>query len=104
VLFDGRPVSTPTPTWTSWSSATRCSIHKSQGSEYAAVVIPLHTQHTPCSTQPALHGITRGRRLVVVVGSRKPRRSRAQQPVRERHTRLAERLAEAHPGPGGPAL
>ena len=82
--------------------AYACSIHKSQGSEYPAVVIPLHTQHYVLLQRNLLYtGITRGRRLVVIVGSRKAaaiavRNNR----VRERHTRLAERLAEAHPGAG----
>src|SRR5262249_39770326 len=48
------------------------SIHKSQGSEYPAVVIPLHTQHYVMLQRNLLYtGITRGKRLVVLVGSRK---------------------------------
>jgi exodeoxyribonuclease V alpha subunit len=72
-----------------------CSVHKAQGSEYPAVVIPLHTQHYPMLQRNLLYtGITRGRRLVVLVGSRRAlsiaiRNSQ----VRHRHTRLAERLA-----------
>jgi len=47
-------------------------IHKSQGSEYPAVVIPLHTQHFVMLQRNLLYtGITRGRRLVAVVGSKK---------------------------------
>ena len=48
------------------------SIHKSQGSEYPAVVIPVHTQHFVMLQRNLLYtGITRGRKLVVLVGSRK---------------------------------
>ena len=48
------------------------SIHKSQGSEYPAVVIPLLTQHYIMLQRNLIYtGITRGRKLVVVVGSRK---------------------------------
>lgn len=48
------------------------SIHKSQGSEYPAVVIPVHTQHFIMLRRNLLYtGITRGRQLVVLVGSRK---------------------------------
>jgi exodeoxyribonuclease V alpha subunit len=48
------------------------SIHKSQGSEYPAVVIPLHTQHYLMLQRNLLYtGITRGKRLVVLIGSRK---------------------------------
>jgi exodeoxyribonuclease V alpha subunit len=49
-----------------------CSIHKSQGSEYPAVVIPVHTQHYMMLQRNLLYtGITRGRKLVALVGSRK---------------------------------
>jgi len=74
-----------------------CSIHKAQGSEYPAVVIPLHTQHFPMLQRNLLYtGITRGRRLVVIIGSRRAlglavRNNR----VVDRHTHLAWRLARA---------
>jgi exodeoxyribonuclease V alpha subunit len=45
-------------------------IHKSQGSEYPAVVIPLSTQHYPMLQRNLVYtGVTRGKRLVV--GQRK---------------------------------
>ena len=47
-------------------------IHKSQGSEYPAVVIPLMTQHYVMLRRNLLYtGVTRGRRLVVLVGQRR---------------------------------
>jgi exodeoxyribonuclease V alpha subunit len=47
-------------------------IHKSQGAEYPAVVIPLHTQHYHLLQRNLLYtGVTRGKQLVVLVGSRK---------------------------------
>jgi exodeoxyribonuclease V alpha subunit len=47
-------------------------IHKSQGSEYPAVVIPLSTQHYPMLERNLVYtGVTRGKRLVVLVGQRK---------------------------------
>ena len=75
--------------------AYACSIHKAQGSEYPAVVIPLHTQHYVMLQRNLLYtGVTRGRRLVIVIGSSKAmgiavRNNR----IVDRHTRLAERLA-----------
>ncbi|MBN2497048.1 MAG: ATP-dependent RecD-like DNA helicase [Deltaproteobacteria bacterium] len=75
--------------------AYACSIHKAQGSEYPAVVIPVHTQHYVMLQRNLLYtGITRGRRLVVLVGSKRAvgiavRNNK----VRKRHTRLAERLS-----------
>ena len=47
-------------------------IHKSQGSEYPAVVIPLSTQHYPMLQRNLVYtGVTRGKRLAVLVGQRK---------------------------------
>jgi exodeoxyribonuclease V alpha subunit len=47
-------------------------IHKSQGSEYPAVVIPVMTQHYTMLQRNLLYtGVTRGKRLVVLVGQRK---------------------------------
>jgi exodeoxyribonuclease V alpha subunit len=47
-------------------------IHKAQGSEYPAVVIPLMTQHYAMLARNLLYtGITRGKQLVVLVGQRR---------------------------------
>jgi exodeoxyribonuclease V alpha subunit len=47
-------------------------IHKSQGSEYPAVVIPMLTQHYTMLQRNLLYtGLTRGKRLVVLVGQKK---------------------------------
>jgi exodeoxyribonuclease V alpha subunit len=47
-------------------------IHKSQGSEYPAVVIPVMTQHYAMLQRNLLYtDVTRGKRLVVLVGQKK---------------------------------
>ncbi|MFA5028193.1 MAG: ATP-binding domain-containing protein, partial [Candidatus Methylomirabilota bacterium] len=47
-------------------------VHKSQGSEYPAVVLPLHTTHYVMLRRNLLYtAITRARRLLVAVGTRK---------------------------------
>jgi hypothetical protein len=52
--------------------AYAATIHKSQGSEYPAVIIPVLTQHYTMLQRNLLYtGITRGKRLVVLVGQRK---------------------------------
>ena len=52
--------------------AHAATIHKSQGSEYPAVVIPVMTQHYTMLQRNLLYtGVTRGKRLVVLVGQRK---------------------------------
>lgn len=70
------------------------SIHKSQGSEYPAVVIPLMTQHYVMLQRNLLYtGITRGKKLVIIVGSKKAVALAVQNDkTRRRWTRLAERL------------
>jgi exodeoxyribonuclease V alpha subunit len=48
------------------------SIHKSQGSEYPAVVIPVMIQHYAMLQRNLLYtGVTRGKRLVLLVGQKK---------------------------------
>ncbi|PID79201.1 ATP-dependent RecD-like DNA helicase [bacterium DOLZORAL124_64_63] len=48
------------------------SIHKSQGSEFPVVMIPVHTQHYMLLQRNLLYtGVTRGRKLVILLGSRK---------------------------------
>ena len=69
-------------------------IHKSQGSEYPAVVIPLHTQHYMMLRRNLLYtAVTRGKRLVVIVGSRRALRMAVQRRDRQRRcTALRQRL------------
>ena len=52
--------------------AYAATVHKSQGSEYPAVVIPVLTQHYAMLKRNLLYtGVTRGKRLVVLVGQKK---------------------------------
>ena len=71
-------------------------IHKSQGSEYPCVVIPLHTQHFILLQRSLIYtAITRAKKLVIVLGTKKALSlaiSRAES--RERTTTLAERLMD----------
>jgi exodeoxyribonuclease V alpha subunit len=69
VEFDGREVAYGFGELDELVLAYATTIHKSQGSEYPAVVIPLTTQHYPMLQRNLLYtGLTRGRRLVVIVG------------------------------------
>jgi len=72
-------------------------IHKSQGSEYPAVVIPLHTQHYVMLQRNLLYtGITRGKKLVVLVGTKKALAVAVErQDTARRYTALDRRLREA---------
>ena len=72
VDYDGRTVEYEFSDLDELQLAYACTIHKSQGSEYPAVVIPVHTQHFVMLQRNLLYtGITRGRKLVALVGSRK---------------------------------
>ena len=70
--FDGRTVTYLFGELDTLVLAYAATIHKSQGSEYPAVVIPVLTQHYAMLQRNLLYtGITRGKRLVVIVGQRK---------------------------------
>ena len=70
--FDGRSVTYGFGELDTLVPAYAATIHKSQGSEYPAVVIPIMTQHYALLQRNLLYtGITRGKRLVVLVGQKK---------------------------------
>jgi exodeoxyribonuclease V alpha subunit len=72
VRFDDREVRFGADELDELSLAYAATIHKAQGSEYPAVVVPVHTQHYVMLQRNLLYtAITRGKRLVVLVGSRK---------------------------------
>ncbi|GAA4488308.1 SF1B family DNA helicase RecD2 [Gluconacetobacter asukensis] len=72
VSFDGREVVYGFGELDELVLAYATTIHKSQGSEYPAVVIPLVTQHYAMLARNLLYtGVTRGRKLVVLVGQKK---------------------------------
>jgi exodeoxyribonuclease V alpha subunit len=72
------------------------SIHRSQGSEYPAVVVPLHTQHFVMLQRNLLYtAITRGKKLVVLVGTRRALELAVQrQDTKQRYSALCRRLQE----------
>ena len=70
--FDGRNVVYSFGELDMLVPAYAATIHKSQGSEYPAVVIPVMTQHYTMLQRNLLYtGVTRGKRLVVLVGQKK---------------------------------
>jgi exodeoxyribonuclease V alpha subunit len=72
VDFEGREVAYDFGELDALVLAYATTIHKAQGSEYPAVVVPLTTQHFPMLRRKLVYtGVTRGRRLVVVVGQRR---------------------------------
>lgn len=72
VRFDDRVVTYALDELDALVLAYAATVHKSQGSEYPAVVVPVHTQHYVMLQRNLLYtAVTRGKRLVVLVGTRK---------------------------------
>jgi exodeoxyribonuclease V alpha subunit len=94
MTIDGRPVVYDWGEADELVHAFAVSVHKSQGSEYPAVVIPVLAQHYLMLQRNLLYtAVTRARRLVVLVGTRQAigiavRNAK----VRERHSGLSVRL------------
>jgi exodeoxyribonuclease V alpha subunit len=72
VNFDGRTVSFVFGELDTLVPAYAATIHKSQGSEYPVVVIPVMTQHYAMLQRNLIYtGVTRGKKLVVLVGQKR---------------------------------
>ena len=95
VGFDEREVSYAADDLDELALAYAATVHKSQGSEYPAVIVPVHTQHYVMLQRSLLYtAVTRGKKLVVLIGSRKALRiAVANAEVAARCSRLAARLA-----------
>jgi len=98
VNFDGRPVTYSFGELDTLVPAYAVTIHKSQGSEYPAVVIPVLTQHYAMLQRNLLYtGVTRGKRLVVLVGQKKAVAIAVRNVSgRRRWSKLNEWLAASH--------
>ena len=94
VIMDDREVAYDYSELDELVHAYALSIHKSQGSEYPAVVIPILTQHYILLQRNLLYtGVTRGKKLVVMIGTQKAmaiavRNNKTQ----KRYTLLDERM------------
>lgn len=94
VTFDGRPVQYDAGDLDELVLAYAMTIHKSQGSEYPAVIVIIHTQHYVMLQRNLLYtAITRGRKLVLLMGvPYAVDQAIKTNTVRERRTGLVERL------------
>ncbi|WP_374289090.1 ATP-dependent RecD-like DNA helicase [Desulfovibrio desulfuricans] len=95
ITFDERVVPYEFDELDEIAPAYAISIHKSQGSEYPAVVIPVMMQHYVLLQRNLIYtGVTRGKQLVILVGeSRALKMAVNNNKTRKRYTRLAQRLA-----------
>ena len=94
VLCDGKRVEYRAGDLDELTLAYATTIHKSQGSEYPAVIVLLHRQHFMMLQRNLLYtAITRGRKLVLVIGAAwAVKQAIETNTVRERRTTLAERV------------
>ncbi|MFP4255975.1 MAG: ATP-dependent RecD-like DNA helicase [Desulfobacterales bacterium] len=100
VSFEGRLVDYSFSGLDELVPAYAVSVHKSQGSEFPVVVMPVLTQHYIMLQRNLLYtGVTRGRRLVVLVGTKKAMAIAVKndRPGR-RYTHLAARMPGVGPG------
>ncbi len=105
VRIDDRPVPYDFSDLDELVHAYAVSVHKSQGSEYPAVVMPVLTQHYLLLQRNLLYtGMTRAEKLVVLVGTRKAIAIAVRNDkIAHRHTALDVRLRHAPEGQGFPA-
>ena len=96
IAYDGREVSYLADEQDHLTLAYAITIHKSQGSEYPAVIVPVHTQHWIMLQRNLIYtAITRARRLVCLVGTRRAlRRAVANAERSKRFTALRNFLLE----------
>lgn len=94
VDFGDRAVIYPLDELDNLTRAYATTVHKSQGSEYPAVILTLLPQHFMLLQRNLLYtAVTRGKRLVIIVGDPKAVRSAVRNAdTTRRHTHLAERL------------
>ena len=94
IVFDGMPVTYSTSDLGDISLAYAATVHKSQGSEYPIVVMPIHnTNHIMLERHLVYTGFSRAKKLLVVVGSEAALQYAVQHEVTtKRNTMLKERL------------
>jgi exodeoxyribonuclease V alpha subunit len=97
VDYEGRRVSYDFPELDELFPAYAVSVHKSQGSEYPVVIMPVLTQHYMLLQRNLLYtGVTRGKRLVILMGTKKALAIAIKNDKpQKRYTLLRERLMGA---------
>ena len=99
VEIDGHPIPYKYSQFDELIHAYAISIHKSQGSEFPVVVIPLLTQHYMMLQRNLLYtAVTRARKMVVLVGSKRAIGMAVNNNrIAQRNTKLALRVADQGP-------
>jgi len=94
VNFEGRPIPYDTSELDELIPAYAISVHKSQGSEYQAVVFPILPQHYLLLQRNLIYtAVTRAKKLVVMVGSKRALATGIKNDrIMKRYTYLSERI------------
>lgn len=96
VRFGGRSVTYQPGSTADLTFGFAITIHRSQGSEYPFVIIPVHESQSVMLTRELLYtALTRGKRMVVVIGSRQAFAQAISNPYRRRFTGLPSLLSSA---------
>ncbi|MDZ7699879.1 MAG: ATP-dependent RecD-like DNA helicase [Deltaproteobacteria bacterium] len=96
LLFDGKEIIYDFTELDEIVLAYAVSVHKSQGSEYPAVIVPVVTQHYVLLQRNLIYtAVTRGKRLVILVGTQKALAMAIKNDrTRQRYTHLKARLRD----------
>jgi exodeoxyribonuclease V alpha subunit len=99
ISFDGRDVVYDYGDLNEVALAWSISIHKSQGSEYPVVILPIYMTHYVMLSRNLIYtGLTRAKKLAIIIGSNKAIGMAVRQVnQQERYTRLKERLHGTYP-------
>ena len=94
VQVDGRPVTYDFSELDELTLAYAATVHKSQGSEYPCVILPLHTTHYVMLQRNLLYtAVTRAKRLLILAGTKKALAIAVKNDATiRRRSRLADRL------------
>jgi exodeoxyribonuclease V alpha subunit len=93
--FEGTPVQFEFSELDTLQPAFAMTIHKAQGSEYPAIILPLATQHYMMLKRNLVYtAITRGKKLVIVIGQKRALAIAVHESGEHRWTRLEDRLRE----------
>ena len=103
VNFDGRPVTYDVSELEELTLAYATTIHKSQGSEYPVVVMPVLMSHYVMLERNLIYtGVTRAKKALVIVGTRKALATAVRnRNAAKRNTLLAARIREGESGASG---
>jgi exodeoxyribonuclease V alpha subunit len=105
ISFNNRSVNYDFADLNELSLAYAISVHRSQGSEYKAIVLPIHFQHWNLLSRAVVYtGLTRAKRLAILIGQTGAVRKAVSNDSSRRYTNLFEVLRSGKSGTGAGTL